>query len=99
MGICPLLHQQGDGHACVNHHEALSGLFPGLITPCDLPGSNADGDIWLMSLLCLVFGRLRLQFSCLEPACRHMYLLYHKGVRHPKQGAWRVGHWDFRCSA
>ena len=56
MGICPLLHQQGDGHPCVNHHEAFSGLAPGLITPRDLPGSNTDGDMWLMSLLHLGFG-------------------------------------------
>ena len=37
-----LFHQQGDGHAHVNHHEAFSCLAPGLVTPRDLPGSNTD---------------------------------------------------------
>ena len=68
---------------------------PGLITPSDLPGSNADGDIWLMSLLCLGFSWLRPWLGYLEPAHRHTYLLYDEGVRHPKQGTCRVGRWGF----
>ena len=51
MGICLLLYQQGDGHAHVNHQEALSGLALRLVTPHDLPGGNADGDVWLVSQL------------------------------------------------
>ena len=48
VGVCPLLGQQGDGRSCVDHQEALSGLAIGLVTPRDLPRSNADGDVWLM---------------------------------------------------
>ena len=95
MGICPLLHQQSDGHTRVDKHKALSGLAPGLITPRDLPGSKADRDIWLMSLLCLGFSWLRLWLGHLEPAGRHTYLLYDESIRHSKQGTWWVGCWEF----
>ena len=92
MGIRPLINQQGDGHAHVNYHQALSSLAPELITPYDLPGSNTDGEVWLISLL-LSFGWLRPWLGCLEPACRHTYLLDDQGIGCPKQGAWRVGYW------
>ena len=59
MGIRPLLHQQGDGHVRVNDQEAFSSLAPRLVTPRDLPGSNTDGDVWLVSQLLLGFGWLR----------------------------------------
>ena len=59
MGVHPLLHQQGDGRTRVDHHEALSSLTPGLVTPHDLPGSNTDGDVWLISWLLLGFNQLR----------------------------------------
>ena len=76
---------------CINHHEALSGLTPGLITPRDLPGSNTDGDIQLMLLLYSGFGQLRLQLGHLELVRMHTYLLYDEGIRRPKQGTWQVG--------
>ena len=57
--VRPLFGQQGDGRSRVNHQEALSGLALGLVTPSNLPRSNADGDVWLMSWLLLGFGRLR----------------------------------------
>ena len=85
MGIHPLPHQQGDSCTRINHHEALSSLAPGLVTPCNLPGSNADGDVWLMSLLLLGFGRFRPQLGRLEPTRRHMYLLDDQGIGHLKQ--------------
>ena len=75
MGIHPLLCQQGAGHTRVNYYEALSSLAPGLVTPRDLPGSNTDGDVWLISWLLLSFDWLRLWLGCLEPAHRHTYLL------------------------
>ena len=81
---------------CVNHHEALSSLAPGLVTPCDLPGSNTDGDVWLMSWLLLGFGWLRPQLGHLEPARRHTYLLDDQGIGCPGQGAQRVGFWGLR---
>ena len=96
MGIYPLLCQQGNGHARVDHYEAFSGLAPGLITPRDLPRSNADGDVRFMLLL-LSFSWLRLQFGRLEPARRHTYLLDDWDVRRPKQGAWWVGYWSLWC--
>ena len=75
MGMCPLLHQQGDGRTRVNHQEALSSLALRLVTPHNLPGSNADGEVWLVSRLLLGLGWLRTWLDCLEPACRHTYLL------------------------
>ena len=94
VGVCPLLCQQGDGHAHVDHHEAFSGLAPGLVTPCDLPGSNTDGDVWLISLLLLGFGQLRPRLGHLEPAHRHTYLLDDQGIRRLKQGTqWQIGYW------
>ena len=92
VGVHPLLYQQGDGRARVAHHKAFSGLALGLVTLGDLPGSNAYGDVWLISLL-LSFSRLRLWLRRLEPACRQMYLLDDQDVRHSNQGAWRVGYW------
>ena len=80
MGICLLLGQQGDGRACVDHQEALSGLALGLVVPRDLPRSYADGDVWLMSWLLLGFGWLRPWLGRLEPARRHTHLLYDEGV-------------------
>ena len=67
VGVCPLLGQQGDGYSRVDHQKALSGLALGLVTPRDLPRSNADGDVWLMSWLLLGFGRLRARLGHLEP--------------------------------
>ena len=98
MGVCPLLHQQGDGPVLVNHHEALSSLTPGLVTPHDLPGSNTDGDVWLISLLLLGFGQLRPQLGRLEPARRHTYLLDDQGIRCLGQGDQWVGFWVLQCS-
>ena len=68
VGIRPLLGQQGDGCSGVNHQEAVSGLALGLVTPCDLPRSNADGDVWLMSWLLLGIGWLRPWLGRPEPA-------------------------------
>ena len=59
VGVRPLLGQQSDGRSGVDHQEALSGLALGLVTPCDLPRSNADGDVWLVPWLLLGFGWLR----------------------------------------
>ena len=107
MGIRPILGQQGDGRTRVNHQEALSGLALGLVTPHDLPRSNADRDVWLMSWLLLGFGWLRPQLGHLEPACRHAYLLDDEGIGRLLQDAWRIGFWglwhggwwrDNRCS-
>ena len=56
MNIHSFLYQQGDGHARVDHQEAFSGLTPRLVTPRDLPGSNADGEVWLVSRLLLGFA-------------------------------------------
>ena len=81
---------------CVNHHEALNSLVPGLVPPHDLPGSNIDGDVWLMSLLLLGFGRLKPQLGRLEPARRHMYLLADQGIGHPRQSTWWIGYWSLR---
>ena len=67
VGVHPLLGQQGDGRSRVNYQEALSGLALGLVTPRDLPRSNADGDVWLVPWLLLGFGRLRARLSHLEP--------------------------------
>ena len=67
VGVRPLLGQQGDGRSCVDHQEALSGLALGLVTPRDLPRSNADGDVWLVPWLLLGFGRLRARLGRLEP--------------------------------
>ena len=67
VGIHPLLGQQGDGPSCANHQEALRSLALGLITPHDLPRSNADRDVWLVPWLLLGFGRLRAWLSRLEP--------------------------------
>ena len=75
MGIRPLLCQQGDGHAHVDHQEALSSFALGIVTLYDLPGSNADREVWLVSWLLLGFGQLRPQLGCLESAHRHKYLL------------------------
>ena len=80
MGFHLLLHQQGDGRAHVDHQEAFSSLAPRLVTPRDLPGSNTDGDVWLMSLLLLGFGRLRPRLGRLEPAHKHTYLLNDQGI-------------------
>ena len=96
MGIYPLLHQQSGGHACVDHHEAFSGLTPGLVTPHDLLGSNTDGDVWLISLLLLGFSWFRPWLGCLEPARRHIYLLDDQGIRRPKLDAWQVGYWGLQ---
>ena len=52
----------------VDHQEALSGLALGLVTPRDLPRSNADGDVWLVPWLLLGFGWLRARLSRLEPS-------------------------------
>ena len=97
MCVCPLLHQQGDGHAGVNHHEALSSLAPGLVTPRDLTRSNADRDVWLMSWLLLGFGQLRPWLGCPKPDHRHMYLPDDQGVGHLGQDTRRIGFWDLRC--
>ena len=67
VGVCPLPGQQSDGRSSVDHQEALRGLALGLVTPCDLPRSNAHRDVWLVPCLLLGFGRLRVQLSCLEP--------------------------------
>ena len=98
MGIYPLFHQYGDGHAHVNHHQALSGLIPRLITPCDLLGCNTDGETWLVPKLCSGFGRLKPQLGSLELACIHTYLFYDKGVGRPKQGMLHVGCWGLQHS-
>ena len=45
----------------------LRGLALGLVTPRDLPRSNADGDVWLVPWLLLGFGWLRAQLGRLEP--------------------------------
>ena len=58
MGVRPLLGQQSDGRSGVDHQEALRGLALGLVTPRDLPRSNADGDVWLVPWLLLGFGWL-----------------------------------------
>ena len=97
MGIHPLLCQQGDGRTHVNHQEALSSLALGLVTPHDLPGSNADGDVWLVSWLLLGFGQLRPWLGHLEPAHRHLYLLDEKGIGCLWQDAWRIGFWGLCC--
>ena len=97
MGIRPLLGQQGDGRSHVNHQEALSGLALGLVTPRDLPRSNADGDVWLMSWLLLGFGRLRARLGHLEPTRRHMYLLYDKGIGRLRQDAQQIGFWGIQA--
>ena len=80
VGVRPLLGQQGDGRSSVDHQEALGGLALGLVTPRDLPRSNADGDVWLVSWLLLGFSRLRAQLSHLEPPGRHTYLLDDEGI-------------------
>ena len=99
VGIHPLLGQQGDGHSGVNHQEALRGLALGLVTPRDLPRSNADGDVWLVSWLLLGFGRLRARLSCVEPSGRHTYLLDDEGVGRLRQDARWIGFWGTRqCS-
>ena len=67
MGVRPLLGQQSDGHYGVDHQEALTDLALGLVTPRDLPRSNADGDVWLVPWLFLGFGWLRARLSHLEP--------------------------------
>ena len=67
MGVRPLLGQQSDGRSGVDHQEALSGLALGLVTPSDLPRSNADGDVWLVPWLLLSFGWLSARLGCLEP--------------------------------
>ena len=97
VGIHPLLGQQGDGCTRVNHQEALSGLALGLVTPCDLPRSNADRDVWLMSWLLLGFGWLRPRLGHLEPARRHTYLLDDEGSWAPSAG--RPADWLLGSSA
>ena len=97
VGIRPLLHQQGDGHPRVNYQEAFSSLAPRLVTPRDLPGSNTDGDVWLVSRLLLGFGWLRPQLGRLKPARRHTYLLDDQGVGHLRQDTRQVGFWGFWC--
>ena len=82
VGVCSL-HQQGDGRTHLDHHEAFSGLAPGLVTPHDLPESNTDGDVWLMSLLLLGFGQISPWLGHLKPVHRHTYLLDDEGIRHP----------------
>ena len=67
VGVHPLLGQQGDGCSGVNHQEALSGLALGLVTPHDLPRSNADRDVWLVPWLLLGFSWLRVWLGRLEP--------------------------------
>ena len=91
VGIHPLLHQQGDGCTHVDHQEALSSLAPGLVTPCDLPGNNADGGVWLVSQLLQSFGWYRPSLARLEPAHRHTYQLDDQGVGRLGQDTWRVG--------
>ena len=80
VGVRPFLHHQGDGCAHVDHQEALSSLTLRLVTPRDLLGSNADGDVWLVSWLLLGFSWLRPQLGHLEPAHRHTHLLDDEGI-------------------
>ena len=96
VGICPLLGQQGDGHSGVDHQEALCGFALGLVTPCDLPRSNADGDVWFVPWLLLGFGRLRARLGCLEPPRGHAYLLYDQGIGRLCQDARRISFWGVR---
>ena len=96
MGVHPLLHQQGDGRTRVNHQEALSSLALRLVTPRDLPRSNADGDVWLVSWLLLGFSRLRPWLGRLEPAHRHTYLLDDEGIGRLWQDAQRIGFWGLQ---
>ena len=93
VGVRPLLGQQSDGRSGVNHQEALSGLALGLVTPRDLPRSNADGDVWLVPWLLLGFGWLRAWLSRLEPSRWHAYLLDDEGVGRLGQDARRIGFW------
>ena len=96
VGVRPLLGQQGDGRSGVNHQEALRRLALGLVTPRDLPRSNADRDVWLVSWLLLGFCRIRARLSRLEPSGRHAYLLYDEGVGRLWQDAQRIGFWGTR---
>ena len=96
VGVRPLLGQQGDGRSRIDHQEALTGFALGLVTPRDLPRSNADGDVWLMSWLLLGFGQLRAWLGRLEPPRRHTYLLYYKGIGRLRQDAQRIGFWGIR---
>ena len=91
MGIRPLLGQQSDGCSGVDHQEALRGLALGLVTPSDLPRSNADGDVWLVPWLLLGFGWLGAWLGRLEPSGRHTYLLDDEGIGRLGQDARRIG--------
>ena len=68
----------------------MGGLTSWLITPCDLPWCNTDEKMWLVPLLSLGFSKLGLWCCSLELACKYIYLLDDKGVRHLKQGVWWV---------
>ena len=84
MGIHPPLHQKGNGQPHVDHHQALSGLSLGLVTPRDLPGCNTDEDMWLMLLLHPGFSQLRPQLGHLEPARGQTILFNDQDIKRPK---------------